>query len=69
MVISPGIMAPLKFMFKENVEVSSPVPKLYKMLPIVCFIVVLCVFIALTPQAYQIPTLASLVTIVGFLKV
>ena len=69
LVISPGIMAPLKFMFKENVEVSSPVPKLYKMLPIVCFIVVLCVFIALTPQAYQIPTLASLVTIVGFLKV
>ena len=69
LVISPGIMAPLKFMFKENVEVSSPVPKLYKMLPIVCFIVVLCVFIALSPQAYQIPTLASLVTIVGFLKV
>ena len=51
LVISPGIMAPLKFMFKENVEVSSPVPKLYKMLPIVCFIVVLCVFIASFPPA------------------
>ena len=25
-VIAPGIMAPLKFMFKENVEISSPVP-------------------------------------------
>ena len=68
-VIAPGIMAPLKFMFKENVEISSPVPRLYKILPILCFIVVLCVLIALTPQAYQIPALASLVAIVGFLKV
>ena len=68
-VIAPGIMAPLKFMFKENVEISSPVPKLYKILPIICFIVVLCVLITLTPQAYQIPALSSLVAIVGFLKV
>lgn len=69
LVFAPGIMAPLKFLFKENVEVSSPVPKLYKILPILCFIVILCVFIALTPQAYKIPALSSLVAIVGFLKV
>ena len=69
LVISPGIMAPLKFMFKENVEISSPVPRLYKILPILCFIVVLCVLVTLTPQAYQIPALSSLVAIVGFLKV
>lgn len=68
-VTSPGIMAPIKFMFKENVEVSSPVPGLYKILPIICFIVVLCILIALTPQAYQIPALSSLVAIIGFLKV
>lgn len=68
-VTSPGIMAPLKFMFKENVEVSSPVPGLYKILPILCFIVVLCILVALTPQAYKIPALASLVAVVGFLKV
>ena len=68
-VTSPGIMAPLKFIFKENVKVSSPVPGLYKSLPVICFIVVLCVLIALTPQAYRVPALASLVAIVGFLKV
>ncbi len=68
-VLAPGVMAPIKFMFKENVEVSSPVPGLYKALPIVCFIVVLCVLVALTPQAYQFPALASLVAVVGFLKV
>ena len=68
-LMAPGIMAPIKFMFKDNVEVSSPVPGLYKSLPIICFIVVLCVLIALTPDAYAIPALSSLVAIVGFLKV
>ena len=68
-VLAPGVMAPIKFMFKENVEVSSPVSGLYKSLPIICFIVVLCILVALTPQAYQIPALSSLVAIVGFLKV
>ena len=68
-VIAPGIMAPIKFMFKENVKVESPVPGLYKVLPIICFIVVLCLLIALTPQAFAIPALSSLVAIVGLLKV
>ena len=39
-VTSPGIMAPLKFLYKKNTDVSSPVPGLYKALPIICFIVV-----------------------------
>ena len=68
-VIAPGIMAPIKFMFKENVKVESPVPGLYKVLPIICFIVVMCLLIALTPQAFAIPALSSLVAIVGLLKV
>ena len=61
-------MAPIKFMFKENVKISSPVPGLYKILPVICFIVVLCLLIAVTPQAYAVPALASLVAIVGLLK-
>ena len=69
LVISPGILAPIKFMFKENVKVESPVPGLYKSLPIICFIVVTCLLIALTPQAFAIPALSSLVAIVGLLKV
>ena len=68
-LIAPGIMAPIKFMFKENVKVESPVPGLYKILPILCFIVVTCLIIALTPQAFAIPALSSLVAIVGLLKV
>ncbi|WP_299522168.1 respiratory chain complex I subunit 1 family protein [uncultured Methanobrevibacter sp.] len=68
-VTSPGIMAPIKFVFKENVRVSSPLPNLYKALPIICFIVVLCILIALTPQAFHIPALASLIAVVGLLKV
>ena len=68
-VTSPGIMAPIKFLFKENIKPSSPVPGLYKALPIICFLVVLSMLIALTPYAFAIPALASLVAIVGLLKV
>jgi len=68
-VTSPGIMAPIKFLFKENIEPSSPVPSLYKLLPILCFLVVFFMLIALTPYAFAIPALASLVAIVGLLKV
>lgn len=68
-LLAPGVMAPLKFMFKENVKVESPVPGLYKALPIICFIAVTCLLIALTPQAFAFPALSSLVAIVGLLKV
>lgn len=68
-VLSLGIAAPLKFMFKENIEPSSPVPGLYKALPVICFIVILALLIILTPQLYWVPALASLIAVVGLLKV
>lgn len=68
-VTSLGIMAPIKFMFKKNINPSADVPELYKALPIICFLVVLCVFIILTPYLYVIPALTSLIAIVGLLKV
>lgn len=68
-VTSPGIMAPIKFFFKENISPNSPVPGLYKSLPIVCFIVVILILLALIPQMYFIGALASIIAIIGFLKV
>ncbi len=68
-VTTPGIMAPIKFLFKENIQPSSPVPALYKALPIICFFVVFFILIALTPYAYAIPALSSLVAVIGLLKV
>lgn len=68
-VTSPGIMAPIKFCFKENIKPRSSVPALYKALPILCFVVVLLILVALTPQAFYIPALASLIAIVGLLKI
>lgn len=68
-VTSPGIMAPIKFTFKENVEPSSPVPGLYKALPIICFIAIFAILVALTPQTFYIPALSSLIAIIGLLKV
>lgn len=68
-VTSPGLMASIKFFYKENVEPVSPVPGLYKALPIVCFIAILCLLIILTPPLLFVPALSSLVAIVGILKV
>lgn len=68
-ITSPGIMAPLKFFYKKNIEPSSPLSGLYSWLPIVCFAVILVILIALTPQAYYLPALSSLIAIIGLLKV
>jgi energy-converting hydrogenase B subunit O len=67
--LSPGIMAPIKFFFKENIDPNSTVPRLYKSLPIICFIVILLILIFLMPQTYQIATFASVISIIGLLKV
>ena len=66
---SPGIMAPIKFWFKEDITPRTPLPGLYKSLPIVCFLVVLTIFIVLIPESYVFPAFASLITVVGLLKV
>ncbi|MCC7552945.1 MAG: NADH-quinone oxidoreductase subunit H [Methanobacteriaceae archaeon] len=69
MVLSPGVMAPIKFCFKENIKPRASVPGLYKSLPIICFIVVLCILAALVPSSYIFPAFASIITIVGLLKI
>lgn len=66
---SSGLWASIKFFFKENIQPNSPAPGLYKSLPIVCFLVILLVFLALMPENYGFYALASLIAIVGFLKV
>jgi energy-converting hydrogenase B subunit O len=68
-VTSPGIMAPLKFSFKENLDPNSPIPSLYKSLPILCFVVIFLILLSLTPQMYSFGAFASIIAIVGFLKV
>ncbi|MDR2873408.1 MAG: NADH-quinone oxidoreductase subunit H [Methanobrevibacter sp.] len=66
---SLGLMAPIKFFFKENIEPNSTVPKLYKSLPIICFIVVFLILLFLIPQNYVFGVFASVIAIIGFLKV
>ena len=52
-VTSPGLWAAVKFMFKENIEPNSPAPGLYKAMPLLCFIAVLAVFLALMPKSFK----------------
>ena len=68
-VTSPGLWASIKFLYKENVQPNSIAPGLYKAMPVLCFIVILAIFLALMPYNYQFMAFSSLIAIVGFLKV
>jgi energy-converting hydrogenase B subunit O len=68
-ISSPGFMAPLKFFFKETIIPNSPVPRLYSALPIVAIISIFFILLFLIPQMYFLGALASVIAIVGLLKV
>lgn len=66
---SPGIMAPIKFFFKQTINPSSPMPRLYNALPLISLLVVLVLLLFLIPQMYFLGAFASIIAIIGFLKV
>ncbi|GAB6055294.1 respiratory chain complex I subunit 1 family protein [Methanobacterium movens] len=68
-ISSPGIMAPLKFFFKETINPNSPLPRLYNALPLVGIIIVLFIFLFLIPEMYFLTALTSIIAIVGLLKI
>lgn len=68
-ITSPGIMAPIKFFFKEKVEPNSPLPGFYNSLPIICFIVIFLILLLLIPQTYFLGALSTVIAIMGLLKV
>ena len=68
-ISSAGIMAPLKFFFKETIKPNSPMPKLYNALPIVSFLSVLFILLILMPQLYVFAAFTSIIAIVGLLKI
>ena len=59
----------IAFFFKKNLKINSPVPNLYKALPVVCFVAVFLVLLTLNPQNYEFLAFASLIAIIGFLKI
>ncbi len=68
-ISSPGFMAPLKFFFKETITPNSPVPRLYNALPLVAILSIFFILLFLIPQMYFLGALASVIAIVGLLKV
>jgi energy-converting hydrogenase B subunit O len=68
-ITSPGIMAPIKFFFKQTISPNSPMPRLYNSLPLISLIVVIVLLIVLIPEMYFLGSLASVIALVGFLKV
>ena len=68
-VFSPGLLSIFKFSFKKETSTNSPSPKLYNSLPFICFIVIMLVILTLIPQNYVFLGFASIIAIIGFLKV
>lgn len=68
-ISSPGLMAPIKFFFKQIINPNSPMPGLYNSLPIMGIIITILLLIIVMPQLYFLAAFASVVALVGLLKV
>jgi energy-converting hydrogenase B subunit O len=68
-ITSPGIMAPIKFFFKQTITPESPMPRLYNALPLISLIIIVILLLFLIPQMYFLGALASIIAIIGLLKV
>ncbi|BDZ69800.1 respiratory chain complex I subunit 1 family protein [Methanobacterium petrolearium] len=68
-ITSPGIMAPIKFFFKQTITPESPMPRLYNALPLISLIIIVFLLLFLIPEMYFLGALASIIAIVGLLKV
>lgn len=67
---SPGFYATLKFFFKQVLEPSAILPRVYNILPLITLIIVAAIFLILIPQVMVAwGSFASLVALVGLLKV
>ena len=66
---SPGLMSPIKFFFKEIINPNSPMPGLYNALPFIGIIISVLLLLIIMPQMYFFATFASVIALVGLLKV
>lgn len=66
---SPGIMAPIKFFFKEIINPNSPMPGVYNALPIIGLIITIFLLLITMPHLYVLAAFTSVIALVGLLKV
>ncbi len=66
---SAGIMAPIKFFFKQTIKPHSPMPRLYNSLPIISFLSIVFILLFIMPQLYVFAALTSIIAIIGLLKI
>ena len=66
---TPGIMAPIKFFFKEVINPNSPMPGVYNALPIIGLVITIFLLMITMPQLYVLAAFASVIALVGLLKV
>jgi energy-converting hydrogenase B subunit O len=62
-------MSPIKFFFKEIINPNSPMPGLYNALPLIGIIITILLLIIVMPQMYFLAAFASVIALVGLLKI
>lgn len=68
-ISSAGIMAPIKFFFKETIKPNSPMPRLYNTLPLISILSIVFILLFIMPQLYVFAALTSIIAIIGLLKI
>lgn len=68
-ISSAGIMAPIKFFFKQTIIPNSPMPRLFNTLPIISLLSIIAIFLIIMPQFYIYAALTSIIAVVGLLKI
>jgi energy-converting hydrogenase B subunit O len=68
-ISSPGLMSPIKFFFKETINPNSPMPRLYNSIPLIGIMITIFLLIIIMPQLYPWAAFASIIALVGLLKV
>jgi energy-converting hydrogenase B subunit O len=66
-ILSPGFWALFKFLAKKNKEPHSRMPKLYKIMPVVSFVVIWCLLASTTLP--KIAVLSNVIVLAGLLKI
>ena len=66
-ILSPGFWAIFKFLAKKNKEPYGIMPKLYKFMPILSFIVIWCILAITTIPEYLV--LSNLIVLAGLMKI
>ncbi len=68
-ILTPGLWQVFKFIYKQRITPNSPMPRLFHSIPIIGVFVMFFLVLFTTPEWWPINAFATVVVVVGFIKV